>query len=76
LKSQYYEFIEKELPEDIFSLYIDAYRCEMKAKEKGKVRTVTIYTVIGISCEWKKSLLGFYVFKGMEKKEACMVRDF
>jgi len=44
----------------------------MKMKQKGKVQTVTIYTVIGISCEWKKSLLGFYVFKGVEKEEAWL----
>jgi len=68
LKTRYYEFIEKELPEDVFVLYIDAYRCEMKDKEKGKVRIVTIYTVIGISLEWKKTLYGFYIHKGVEKK--------
>lgn len=72
LRSRYYEFIAKELPEDVFTLYIDAYRCEMKDKDKGKVKTVTIYTVIGITCEWQKSLFGFYVFKGVEKKEGWL----
>ncbi|MFW6132139.1 MAG: IS256 family transposase [Candidatus Aminicenantaceae bacterium] len=66
LKTRYYEFIEKEISEEVFVLYIDGYRCEMKEKEK--VQTVTIYTVIGINCEWKKTLYGFYVHKGVEKK--------
>lgn len=72
LKCRYYEFIEKELPEDVFTLYIDAYRCELKDKEKAKVRTATIYTVIGITCEWKKTLFGFYVVRGVERKEGWL----
>jgi transposase-like protein len=51
LKTRYYEFIDKEISEDVIVLYIDGYRCEMKDKDKGKVQTVTIYTVIGINCE-------------------------
>lgn len=72
LKTRYYELIQKELPEDGFVLYIDAYRGEMKDKEKRKVKTVTIYTVIGISCEWEKTLYGFYIHQGVEKKEGWL----
>lgn len=69
LKKRYYEFIDKELPEDVFVLSINAYRGEMKDKDKGKVRTVTLYTVIGISCEGEKTLFGFYVLKGVGRKD-------
>ncbi|MCM8778034.1 MAG: transposase [Candidatus Omnitrophica bacterium] len=56
-----YDFVQKELLEDAFALYIDGYRTQMKDKTQGKVKTVTIYTVIGISLEWKKVLFGFYI---------------
>jgi transposase-like protein len=72
LKKRYYEFIQKELPEDVFVLYIDAYRAEMKDKEQGKVKTITIYTIIGITIDWKKTLLGFYLEKGVEKKQGWL----
>jgi transposase-like protein len=72
LRNRYYEFIQKQLPEDVFVLYIDGYRGEMKDKDRGKVSTVTIYTVIGITCEWQKTLFGFYVHRGVEKKEGWL----
>lgn len=72
LKNRYYDFVQKELPEDVFALYIDAYRAEMNDKEKNKVRTITIYTVIGITLDWKKTLLGFYLEPGIEKKQGWL----
>ena len=73
LKNKYYEFIQKELPADIFAMYIDAYRGEMKDPEKNKVAPTTIYTIIGIDpVNWKKQLLGFYVRKGNERKETYL----
>ena len=72
LKNRYYDFIQKELPEDVFALYIDAYRAEMKDKEQGKVKTITIYTVIAITLDWKKTLLGFYIEPGNEKKQGWL----
>jgi len=72
LKNRYYDFIQKELPQDVFALYIDAYRTEMKDKEKGKVRTITIYTIIGVTLNWKKTLVGFYLEPGSEKKQAWL----
>jgi len=73
LRNRYYEFIQKELPSDIFAMYIDAYRGEMKDPEKNKVAPTTIYTIIGIDpVNWKKQLLGFYVRKGSERKEVYL----
>jgi len=72
LKNRYYDFVQKELPEDVFALYIDAYRAEMKDKEKNKVCTITIYTVIGITLDWKKTLLGFYPEPGIENKQGWL----
>jgi len=70
LKNRYYDFVQKELPEDVFALYIDAYRAEMKDKQTGKVKTITIYTIIGVMLDWKKTLLGFYLEPGIEKNKA------
>ncbi len=72
LKNRYYDFVQKELPEDVFVLYIDAYQAQMKDKEKNKVATITIYTVIGITVDWKKTLLGFYLEPGLEKKQGWL----
>ena len=72
LKKLYYDFIQKELPEDMFAIYIDGYRVEMKDKKTGKVKTVTIYTVIGITLDWKKTLIGFYVESGVENKQGWL----
>lgn len=72
LKIRYYDFVQKELPENVFALYIDAYRAEMKDKEKNKVRTITIYTVIGVTMAWKKTLFGFYLEPGIEKKQGWL----
>lgn len=72
LKNRYYDFVQKELPEDVFALYIDAYRAEMKDKQTGKVKTITIYTVIGVMLDWKKTLLGFYPEPGLENKQGWL----
>lgn len=72
LKNRYYDFVQKQLPEDAFAVYIDAYRAEMKDKEQGKVKTITIYTVIGVTLDWKKTLFGFYIEPGIEKKQGWL----
>ncbi len=72
LKNRYYDFVQKQLPEDASALYIDAYRAEMKDKEQGKVKTITIYTIIGITLDWKKTLCGFYIEPGIEKKQGWL----
>jgi len=67
LKNRYYSFVQKELPADIFVVYIDGYRTEMRDKEQRKVRTITIYAVIGIDITWNKTLYGFYIHTGVGK---------
>lgn len=68
LKDRYYHFIHREIPEDMFCLYVDAYRAQMKDDQTNTVRLATIYTIIGVDLQWKKSLLGFYTLKGNENK--------
>lgn len=68
LKNRYYCFVQKELPADVFVAYIDGYRTEMRDKEQRKVKTITIYTVIGIDINWNKNLYGFYIHTGVENK--------
>jgi transposase-like protein len=72
LRTFYYDHIQRELPEDVFVLFLDVCPGEMKDKEKRKVKTVTICTVIGISFEWNKSLYGFYIHQAVEKKEGWL----
>jgi transposase-like protein len=72
LKDRYYDFVQKELPADAFALYIDAYRAEMKDKQTGKVKTITIYTIIGVTLTWKKTLFGFYLEPGLENKQGWL----
>ncbi len=42
------ELKNKELPENAFTLFIDAYQCQIKDTKIQRVRNATIYTVIGI----------------------------
>lgn len=72
LRQRYYDFVQKQMPEDLFAVYIDGYRCEMRDKDNPKVGPVIIYTVIGIDVEWKKNLYGFYVQQGNETKEGWL----
>ncbi|RMF95269.1 MAG: IS256 family transposase, partial [Candidatus Schekmanbacteria bacterium] len=62
------EFKTKELPEDAFVLYIDAYHGKLK-ESSGKVRKCCIYTVLGIDLEGNREVYGFYIVMGSENKD-------
>ena len=59
-------FKTRELPSDAFVLYIDAYHCDIK--EKNKIRKAYVYVVLGIDLQGNKDILGFYTFFSSENK--------
>lgn len=62
------EFKTRELPKDIFCLYIDGYLTQIKEKT-GCVRKYCIYVVLGVDLgNFKKEIYGFYLFSGSESK--------
>lgn len=62
------EFKTRELPKDVFSLYIDGYHCQIREKT-GRVRKYCIYVVLGIDLtDFKKEIYGYYIFSGNESK--------
>lgn len=60
------DFKRRELPQDIFVLFIDGYHTEIK--DNMKVRKACVYTVLGVDLEGKKDVYGFYTFFGSENK--------
>ena len=63
------ELKNKNLPQNTFAIFIDAYRCQIKDEKIQRVRNATIYTVIGIDLEGNKDLYGYYSFWEHEKKK-------
>jgi|YNPBryunderm2012_1023409.scaffolds.fasta_scaffold22677_2 transposase-like protein len=63
------EMKTKELPQDVFALFIDAYHTSIKDEDTNRVKKAVIYNAIGIDMEGKKGLYGYYVFFGSESKE-------
>ena len=68
LKDEYYDFVRRELPSDVFMIYIDGYKTKLKDSSSGRVENITLYSVIGMDLEWRKDVYGFYIFKGNENK--------
>jgi transposase-like protein len=56
----------RELSLDAFVLYIDAYHCDIK--EKNKIRKASVYVVLGVDLQGNKDIFGFYTFFGSENK--------
>jgi hypothetical protein len=59
-------FKTRELPSDVFVLYIDAYHCDIK--EKSKIRKASVYVVLGVDLQGNKDIFGFYTFFSSESK--------
>ena len=72
IKNQFLEFKSKELQEDYYFIYIDAYHCMTKDLKDKRVKKAVVYTVVGIDTNAKKSLLGYYSFFGHENKSTWM----
>jgi len=60
------DFKSREIDEDVFALFIDAYHCEIR--DMGKVKKGVVYSVVGINLEGKKDVYGFYSFFGNENR--------
>jgi transposase-like protein len=54
------DFKQKELPENAFALFINAYHTEVK--HRGKVKKSCVYVVLGLDFNGHKDVYGFYTF--------------
>ena len=72
IKNRFEEFKTRELEENYFFIYIDAYHCMAKDIKDKRVKKAVVYTVVGIDTNANKSLLGFYSFFGNENKSTWM----
>jgi len=72
LKNELYqrslEFKSRQLDENVFCLYIDAYHTQLKDPETSKIDKAVIHTVIGIDLRGKKEIYGYYEFMGSENR--------
>jgi len=66
LKERLQDFKRRELPRDIFALFIDGYHTDIK--DNLKVRKACVYTVLGVDLEGRKDVYGFYTFFGNENR--------
>ena len=66
------EFKNKQITENIFAIFIDAYHTQIKDDE-NKIKKAVIYSIISIDLKGKKELCGFYTFFGSESKEDWLV---
>jgi len=60
------DFKQRELPENVFALFIDGYHTEIK--ENLKIRKACVYIVVGIDLEGRKDVYAFYTFFGSENR--------
>jgi len=68
------EFKNKQITENIFAIFIDAYHTQIKDDE-NKIKKAVIYSIISIDLKGKKELCGFYTFFGSKVKRR-LARDF
>jgi len=61
-----HDFKQRELPENVFVLFIDAYHTEIK--ENLKIRKACVYAVMGIDLPRRKDVYGYYTFFGGESR--------
>lgn len=64
---EYEAWNNRELPQDVIALFIDAYRSPIQYGDRVK-KTIT-YVVQGIDFTGKKDVYGIYTYKGNENKE-------
>jgi len=57
-------FRNRPLPEEMFSVFIDAYHTELR--EDGKMQSISIFVSTGIDLKGYKHILGYWVMKGRE----------
>lgn len=67
------EFLTRQLPENVFSLFIDAYHVQIKDDDTKQIKESVIYNVLGIDMSGKKDLYGSYISQGKENREDWLV---
>jgi len=70
LRERLEDFKCRDLPSEVFALFIDGYHTEIK--QSKRVRKACIYTVLGIDLQGQKDIYGFYEFFGSESKEGWL----
>ncbi|WP_423837406.1 transposase, partial [Thermodesulfovibrio thiophilus] len=63
------ELRTRELPENLFAMFIDAYHNQIKDAETNRIKKAVIYNIVGIDMDGRKSLLSYYIYFGSESKE-------
>jgi len=63
------ELRTRELPSDMFALFIDAYHTQIKDEEVNRIRKAVFYNIVGIDMEGRKSFISYYIYFGSESKE-------
>ena len=63
------EIRTRELPSDMFALFIDAYHTQIKDEEVNRIKKSVVYNIVGIDMEGRKSLVSYYIYFGSESKE-------
>lgn len=66
------ELKTKQLTNNVFCIFIDAYHTQIK-DENNKIKKAVIYSIISIDLSGKKELCGFYCFFGCETREDWLV---
>jgi transposase-like protein len=71
------ELKSKQLSENTFCIFIDAYHTQLKDEEDNRVKKAVIYSIISIDLKGRRELCGFYVYFGSESKEdwLCIFND-
>lgn len=62
----FYDWQQRELPEDVIALFIDVYHCNTFIN--GGIRKTALYVIISLDFEGKKDLAGLYLYDGSECK--------
>lgn len=70
LKERLEDFKTRQLPTEVFALFIDGYHTDIK--QAKKVRKACVYTVLGMDLVGQKDIYGFYEFFGSESKEGWL----
>jgi len=70
LRERLEDFKTRQLPSEVFALFIDGYHTDIK--QSKKVRKACVYTVLGMDLQGQKDIYGFYEFFGSESKDGWL----
>jgi transposase-like protein len=70
LRERLEDFKTRQLPSEVFAIFIDGYHTDIK--QSKKVRKACVYTVLGMDLLGQKDIYGFYEFFGSESKDGWL----